>query len=73
MSKPSDPNQNLKDIFEKAGMYSDKDGIGNLFDSLFPAKTVRVVTCRACSQKNRLKADKKAPRCGKCGIPLVTT
>ncbi len=70
MSKPSDPNKNLKDLFEKAGMFGDKD-INNMFGSLFGAGS-QVVTCRGCGQKNRVRNDKlkQAPRCGKCGIPF---
>lgn len=69
MSKPVDPNENLKKIFEKSGLGS--DDIGDMFNSLFSPKT-QVVTCRGCGQKNRVRNDKvkQAPRCGKCGIPF---
>ena len=34
----------------------------------------KVVSCRACGQKNRVSGYKalagRAPRCGKCGLPL---
>jgi Zn finger protein HypA/HybF involved in hydrogenase expression len=38
---------------------------GSIF-SVIPA----VMTCKACRAKNRVKADNKQPRCGKCGLPL---
>jgi hypothetical protein len=40
-------------------------------EAIFGALKPQVVACRACGQKNRLKTGREAPRCGKCGLPLV--
>lgn len=30
-----------------------------------------IVECRACKRKNRVKLERKGPRCGGCGLPLI--
>lgn len=63
MSNPKNP---LEDVLRKLA----QEHNSNPFEDMLKAMQARIVTCRSCNQKNRVKSTGSKPRCGKCGLPL---